>query len=123
MIPTLAILIRIHVPLVTYFGLLLLGVALAIRWLTMTSKLNHEKLCWVSLARQVEKGSFMQPPGAFTSQQAFFTNLPQHMSTADKLVLRKIGTRRLYFISVILLTFAVVAAILATLLDAYELPL
>lgn len=122
MIPTLAILIKVQVPLVTHLGLMLLGVALAIRWLTMTSKLNTEKLCWVSLARQVEKGSFMQPPGAFTSQQTFFTNLPQHMGASDKLILRKIGTRRLYFISVILLVAAVVLAGLATLLGAAEVP-
>jgi hypothetical protein len=97
---------------------MLLGTALAIRWLTITSKLNTEKLCWVSLARQVEKGAFMQPAGAFTSQQAFFTNLHQHMGTRDKIILRRIGTRRLYFISVILLVVGVVIAGLATLLDS-----
>lgn len=123
MIPILAILIKVQVPVISHLGLMLLGTALAIRWLTMTSKLNTEKLCWVSLARQVEKGAFMQPAGAFTSQQAFFTNLPQHLGARDKIILRKIGTRRLYFISVILLVFGVVVAGLAALLDYSSWPL
>ena len=123
MIPILAVLLKIQVPLYTHVGLMLLGAALGIRWLTLTSKLNLEKLCWVSLARRVEQECLADPHGPFTAQQDFFASIPSHMSSRDRFIMNKLGTRRLYFISVILLAFAVAAAILAAVMGLVELPI
>lgn len=122
LIPILAILLKLQVPLFTYVGLMFLGVALGVRWLTLTSKLNLEKLCWISLARQVEKSHFADAMGPYSAQQAFFSGLPDHLSSSDRFIMRRLGTRRLYFVSVILVAFALIAAGLAALASGMNLP-
>ena len=113
MIPMLAILLKMQVPLFTHIGLLFLTAALGVRWLTLTSKLNMEKLCWVSLARRVEDIHFADTQGPFTAQENFFSSIPEPMSRRHGLVMHKFGTRRLYFASIMLLAVAVAAAGLA----------
>jgi hypothetical protein len=122
MIPILAVLLKLQLPLYTHLGLMSLGVALGVRWLTLTSKLNLEKLCWISLARQVEKRHFSDGTGPFSAQQTFFSDLPAYLSTGDRLIMRRIGTRRLYFLSVIFVAFALVAGGLAALGGLVNLP-
>lgn len=113
MIPMLAILLKMQVPLFTHIGLLFLTAALGVRWLTLTSKLNMEKLCWVSLARRVEDIHFADAQGPFTAQENFFSNIPEPMNSRHGLVMHKFGTRRLYFVSIMLLAVAVAVAGLA----------
>lgn len=115
LIPALALLLKVNVPLYTVVAMILLGVALCIRWLTLTSKLNLEKLCWVSLARIVEKNRVLDPVGPFTAQQEFFSVLPERISNRDEFVMRRVGTRKLYLISVVILGLALFAAALAAL--------
>ena len=122
-IPILAVLVKLQFSLYTHLGLLSLGVALGVRWLTLTSKLNLEKLCWVSVARQVEKRLFSDGTGPFTAQKMFFSDLPAYVSSSDRLIMRRLGTRRLYFLSVILVAFALVAGGLAALGGLVNLPL
>jgi hypothetical protein len=109
MIPILAILLKIQVPVYAFFATVLLGAALGVRWLTLTSKLNLEKLCWVSLAREVEERYQTDPPGPFSAQEAFFSDLPGYVNSRDKIVMRGIGVNRLYIISIALFTLAVIA--------------
>ena len=113
MIPVLAILLKMQVPLFTHIGLLFLTAALGIRWLTLSSKLTLEKLCWISLARRVEQTHFADSYGPFTAQRDFFSSIPEPMSSRHGLVMHKFGTRRLYFVSIMLLAVAVAAAGLA----------
>jgi len=122
LIPTLAVLLKMQFPLYTHLGLLSLGVALGVRWLTLTSKLNLEKLCWVSVARRVEKRLFSDGTGLFKAQQMFFSDLPAYVSSSDRLIMRRLGTRRLYFLSAMLVVLALVAGSLAALGGLVNLP-
>jgi hypothetical protein len=122
LVPILAILLKIQVPLYTLVGVLLLGTAVSIRWLTRTSKLNIEKLCWVSLVRAVEKECLVSPPGPFNEQQAYFRDLPEELSTRHQFIMRRVGTRRLYFLSAIILVFGFAAAAWAAVMGALKLP-
>ena len=52
----------------------------------------------------------------------FFASIPAHMSSRDKFIMNKLGTRRLYFVSVILLAIGVAVAVLAAVMGLVDLP-
>lgn len=114
LIPAFALLVKWQVPVYSLICVLLLGVAICIRWLTQSSKLSLEKLCWVSLARVVEGRRLNEPDGPFTAQREFFSVLPPQVNNRDTFIMRRVGTRRLYLISILVLT----AALLVTALNA-----
>ena len=113
MILILALLMKMNLPLYTHLGIMLLTAALGTRWLTLLSKQNLEKLCWISLARQVEAQLMGDPVGPFMAQQKFFADLPGDLSSGDRIVMRRIGTRKLRYASIILLALALGMAIFA----------
>jgi hypothetical protein len=123
MIPILAILLILRVPIYAFFATVLLGAALGIRWLTLTAKLNLEKMCWVSLARQLEERYLTELPGPFSVQQEFLDNLPVDVSQRDKIVMRGIGAKNLYIISIALFTLAVILIGIAATLGWLKVPM
>lgn len=113
MIPITAFLSTTEIHKSVYAGLLLLCAALALHWLSLNTKLNLDRLCWVRMRREVEGRAYRSLEGPYLRQESFFEKPAQDITRIDRILVHQIRTTRFKYITICLLFVALAVVVYA----------